>query len=299
MSIQKKKNASAKTAKEEAAHPFDRIREGARDASPALVAVAQWMLRHTAQAATLSIEDIAEACGSSPASVNRLARAAGYAGFSDLKSQLAIVMRATIDPIEKLRDEKGRNALGATAQYVEMGKANLDKLNHENGNNDIADAAKLLSTKGRIYVLGFGLTSHVCGWFADALTPYSHSVSSLSISGGTEQSASRMSTIGKGDVLVAMSLPRYSRDTVHLAKFARERGATVIAIIDSHAAPLANEADLRLFVSAAHPVLPSSYVALQLLCEAIVAEVIRRNPAAVSMAAELAESVSFQLGTTI
>jgi hypothetical protein len=45
--------------------------------------------------------------------------------------------------------------------------------------------------------------------------------------------------------------------------------------------------------------LPSSYVALQLLCEGLVAEVMRRNPAAVSMAAELTESVSFQLGSTI
>ena len=301
MSIQKKTSKAkvSSPSKDNATHPFDRIREGARDASPALTVVAQWMLRHTAQAATLGIEDIAQACGSSPASVNRMARAAGYAGFAELKSELALVMRATIDPIEKLRDEKGKNILGSTAQYVEMGKANLEKLNHENSAADIVEAAKLLSTKGRIYVLGFGLTSHVCAWFADALTPFSHSVSALSVSGGTEQSASRMSTIGKGDVLVAMSLPRYSRDTVHLAKFARDRGAAVIAIVDSHAAPLANEADLRLFVSAAHPVLPSSYVALQLLCEGLVAEVMRRNPAAVSMAAELTESVSFQLGSTI
>jgi DNA-binding MurR/RpiR family transcriptional regulator len=292
-----KKQTIAGTNKE--VHPFDRIREASKAASPALIAVAQWMLRHTAQAATLGIEDIAQSCGSSPASVNRLARAAGYAGFSELKAQLALVMRDTIDPIHKLRGEQDRGAPGSTAQYVAMGQANLEKLKHDNSAEDIAEAAKMLSTKGRIYVLGFGLTAHVCGWLADALTPFSHSVSALSVSGGTEQSASRMSTIGKGDVLIAISLPRYSKDTVHLARFARERGAKVIVIIDSHAAPLANEADLRLFVSAAHPVLPSSYVAVQLLCEAVVGEVMRRNPAAVSMAAELTESVAFQLGSNI
>ena len=94
MSIQKKTSKAkvSSPSKDNATHPFDRIREGARDASPALTVVAQWMLRHTAQAATLGIEDIAEACGSSPASVNRMARAAGYAGFAELKSELALVM---------------------------------------------------------------------------------------------------------------------------------------------------------------------------------------------------------------
>jgi DNA-binding MurR/RpiR family transcriptional regulator len=92
-----------------------------------------------------------------------------------------------------------------------------------------------------------------------------------------------------------ISFPRYSRDTVHLARFAREHGAQVLAIVDSYAAPLANEADLRLFASAAHPVLPSSYVGVQLLCEALVAEVMRRNPRAVAMATELTDSIASQL----
>ncbi|CAN5177676.1 MurR/RpiR family transcriptional regulator [soil metagenome] len=279
-------------------HPFDRIREAIKGAPPALAVVGTWMLRHTAQAATLSITDIAEACGSSPASVNRFARTGGYAGFAELKAQMALVMRDTIDPVQKLRDGQHSSKLTPPDQYVAMGQANIEKLTRDNSDADIAAAAKLLSTKGRIYVLGFGLTTHVCGWLADALTPYSHAVSALSVSGGTEQSASRMSTIGKGDVLVAISLPRYSRDTAKLARFARERGARVLAIIDSHAAPLANEADLRLFVSAAHPLLPSSYVAVQLLCETLVAEVMRRNPASVAMAAELTESIASQIGAT-
>jgi len=276
-------------------HPLDRIRQAAADAPPALAVAAQWMLRHTAQAATLGIEEIARASGSSPASVNRLARAAGYAGFAELKAQLAMEMRATIDPVQKLRDEQHRSKTAPLTQYVAMGQANLEQLMRSNGAKDLEAAAKMLSTKGRIYVLGLGLTSYVCGWLADALTPYSFSVTALGGSGGAELSASRMCNIGKGDVLVAMSFPRYSRDTVHLARFARERGASVLGIVDSHAAPLANEADLRLFVSAAHPMLPSSYVGVQLLCEALVGEVMRRNPKAVALASELTDSIASQL----
>lgn len=287
--------AMAKAGALQAQHPYERIRDGARGAPPAMAAVAEWLLRHSAQAATLGIEDIARECGTSPASVNRFARLVGYSGFSDMKAALALVMRAAIDPVQKLRGEQGRTKQAPPDQYVAMGHANLDQLALTNSSADIEAAAKMLSTRGRIYVLGFGLTTHVCGWLADALTPYSHSVSALSASGGTEQSASRMSTIGKGDVLIAISLPRYSIATVDLARYARERGAKVLVIVDSQAAPLASEADLRLFASSAHPVLPSSYVAVQLLCEMLVAEVMRNNPAAVAMAAELTQSVASQL----
>lgn len=272
-------------------HPLDRIRDAAREAPPALAAAAQWMLLHSAQAATLGIEDIARASGSSPASVNRLSRAAGYTGFLELKAALATVMRAAIDPVQKVRDEQNRSPLAPLAQYVAMGGANLEKMVRDNPEPALFEASKLLATEGRIFVLGFGLTSHIAGWLSDALAPYSHAVIPLSGSGGTEQIASRMSTIGKKDVLIAISLPRYTRDTESLARFARERGAKVLAIVDSHAAPLAREADARLFAPASHPVLPSCYASVQLLCEALVGEVVRRNPKAVEMAAELTESV--------
>lgn len=276
-------------------HPYDQIREAARGAPPALAAVAEWLLRHSAQAAMLGIEEIARECGTSPASVNRFARTAGFAGFTDMKSALTLVMRAAIDPVQKLRDEQARGTLSGPGQYLAMGHANLEQLASANTRQDIQAAAKMLATRGRIYVLGFGMTSHVCGWLADALTPYSHSVWALSVSGGTEQSASRMSTIGKGDLLIAISMPRYSIAIVDLARYARERGARVLAIVDSQAAPLASEADLRLFASAAHPVLPASYVAVQLMCEMLVAELMRNNPEAVAMAAELTQSVASQL----
>ncbi len=276
-------------------HPLDRIREAAHTVPPALAVVAQWMLRNAAQAATIPMQDIARLAGSSAASVNRLARAAGYDGFASLKADMAAAMRDSIDPVNKLREEQHRSRLSQPEQYVAMGCANLEQLTRENNEQTLTNAAKMLHTRGRIYVLGFGLTTHVCGWLADALTPFSYSVTTLAAQGGTEQAASRMSNIGKGDVMVAISMPRYSLDTAKLARIARERGARVLAIVDSHAAPLANEADLRLFASAAHAVLPSSYAAVQLLCEALVAEVMRCNPKAVAHAAELTDVVSWQL----
>lgn len=275
--------------------PLKQIQRAAQTVSPALAGVADWIMRHTAQAATLGIVEIAKASGSSTASINRLARAAGFKGFAELRSALAGQMRAVIDPVQRLRDEKSRKTSDAPARDVAMAYANLERLQLENSPQSVRAAARLLLTRGRIYILGLGLTSHVCNWLSDALTPYSYAVIPLTAYGGYEQCARGLSRIGKDDVLVAVSVPRYSSTTVQLAHFARERGARVLAIVDSPAAPLAGEADLCLFAPASHAVLSSSLVGVQLMCETLFAEVIKLNPDAVALAAEHTESVAAYL----
>lgn len=271
--------------------PLSQIRAVARTVPPALAIVAEWVLRHPAEGATLGIEEIAAQAGTSPASVNRLARAAGYSGFIELKSALASVMRSLVDPVQKLRDEQHRSKLSPPEQYIAMARANLEQLARANPEGSLLAAAKLMNTPGHVYVLGLGLTSHVCAWFADAIQLYVQSVLFVAGPGGTERGAARMSRIGKGDVLVAASLARYSRDTISLARYARDRGASVLAIVDSHAAPLAQEADLLLLAPSSHPMLPASYVALQMVCESLVAEVMRLNPKAVALASERTNSL--------
>ena len=44
--------------------------------------------------------------------------------------------------------------------------------------------------------------------------------------------------VGEGDVVIGVSFPRYSSRTVRAMSFARDRGATTIAITDGEASPL-------------------------------------------------------------
>ena len=45
--------------------------------------------------------------------------------------------------------------------------------------------------------------------------------------------------VGEEDVVIGVSFPRYSSRTVQAISFARDRGATTVAITDSEASPLA------------------------------------------------------------
>ena len=49
--------------------------------------------------------------------------------------------------------------------------------------------------------------------------------------------------VGPGDVLFGISFPRYSKRTLSAMKYARDRGARVIALTDSQLSPLARVAD--------------------------------------------------------
>lgn len=271
--------------------PLDRIREAAPTLPPALAAVAEWLLRNAVQAATLRIEDIAKAAGSSTASVNRLARQAGYDGFIALKADLARDLQAAIGPVQKLRTGLQHEELKPPANHVRIAQANLDQMVRDTPTREVKRAVQKLVKARRVYILGLGLSAHLAHWLSDALAPYVGVVVPLGQSGGTEQSAARLLGVGPGDVLVAMSVPRYSRDTVGLARFAREHGAHVIALVDSPAAPLATAADNVLVAPSEHPLLPSSWVGMQLMNEVLVAEAMRANPQAAQIAADLANSV--------
>lgn len=52
--------------------------------------------------------------------------------------------------------------------------------------------------------------------------------------------------IGPEDVMVAISFPRYSKVTLNTVKFARDRGASIIAITDNELSPVYQMADAAL-----------------------------------------------------
>ena len=52
--------------------------------------------------------------------------------------------------------------------------------------------------------------------------------------------------IGEEDVLIAITFPRYSKVTINTVKFARDRGATIVAVTDNDLSPIYQMADAAL-----------------------------------------------------
>ncbi|WP_373389140.1 MurR/RpiR family transcriptional regulator [Pseudomonas alcaligenes] len=265
----------------------------APDLQPSLRKVADFILRHPLKAATLTIEELAQATGTSPAAVNRLARAMQLGGFSALKTALVATLQDLVSPVDKLRNELAQRSDGSFGLHEQMRIAgsNLGSTANGNSQDTFAAVVEVLAKARRVYILGFGNSAYLAGLAAANLVPYCADAVAVSMEGGNENAAYRLASITAEDALLAISLPRYSLDTLQLARYALERGAKVLAITDSPASPLAPIADHSLFATAEHPVLISSNIAVLALIESLVAAVMTRNKEAVRLAAELTESV--------
>ncbi|WP_460152341.1 MurR/RpiR family transcriptional regulator [Pseudomonas sp. S2_B07] len=272
---------------------MQKLTEIVAELPPSLRKVADFILRHPLKAATLTIEEMAHETLTSPAAVNRLAKALDLGGYSGMKAELVATLQQMVSPVDKLRNELAHRPGGAFGLHEQLQSASSNLATAVTNNHpDTFEAfVTRLTTARKIYILGFGNSVYFAGLAASTLVPFCTDATAISMEGGNENAAYRLAAITDQDVLLAISLPRYSLDTLQLARFANERGASVLAITDSPASPLTGIAEHTLFAPCDHPVLTSSNIAVLALIEGLVAGVMARNKEAVKLATELTESV--------
>jgi DNA-binding MurR/RpiR family transcriptional regulator len=261
--------------------------------SPAHRKAADFVLKHPFQAATMMIDELARAARISVATANRFARVLGIEGYPEFRAELVRTFSATLAPVEKLRAELQRNASVSeiTRASLEQSQRNLQTtLHHEAAANTARAVAAILAAE-RIFTIGFGMSGVLANFAADALSPYCRFAQNAAGEGGAEQAIRRLFRLAAGDAVIGIALPRYSKDTIDLLRFARERGATIIAITDGPSSPVVKNADIVLYVGAEHGVLTSSGVAAFALIEALGAAAARQTKDPLDAATEFSERV--------
>lgn len=263
--------------------------------------IAEHLLRNPVRAAAAGIEELAAAAGTSTATLSRFARGLGFAGYAELRAAVAGAVEEVMQPVEKLRGSLARSGPeGALqAEALEASLSNARAAADGLAGGLLGAAVERIDAARCVYVMGFGLSSHVAGILTLGLQPFRENVVGVVDYGGTEVAAARLAGVGEGDVLVAISLPRYARDAVDLTAFARSRRATVIAVTDAPTSPLAPLADVLLAAPVAHPVLPTATGAAVLVVEALVAAAMVSNPDNVRRAEDLADVLSAYLTTGV
>lgn len=266
---------------------LNRLRQSALEGTPAIRKVGLWIAAHPLRAISLSADEIAEQAQASQSAVNRFATHAGFTGFTELRAALAAELQDAQEPIAKLRQHDEVQA----SHPLACAQAGLLQAAGELDLQVVEQCAHRLLQAHHVYTIGLGMSHYVAGFAASAFMPYVQGATHLSEGGGTEQILRRMSRLGAGDVVLAITVPRYSMDIVTLARFARERGATVVALTDAASSPLVGAADTVLLAPARHSVLSHSYVSVMAVIEALLERVVRLNPQAAAITTELIDTV--------
>ncbi|WP_112663030.1 MurR/RpiR family transcriptional regulator [Microvirga flavescens] len=255
---------------------------------------ADFVLQNPLETVTMTIEGLAERSGASTATVTRFVRALGYGGYSEFRAALSAALRLAMAPVDSLADARSTksSAFSTLVTALKDQVANLEGALAAIDEGTFTRAMEALLRARRIFIIGSGVSHHVAAHLEEGLALYlDANVIFASSRGGPEQALRHITTLGAEDLVLAISVPRYSRGTVDLTNLAKERGAMVLALTDAPSSPLVPIADMTLFAPARNRLLPNSPSATFALADAIITSVARERPDAVEALKELSESL--------
>ncbi len=254
---------------------------------------ADFVLHSPLDTATMTIEGLAERSGTSTATITRFVRALGYASYGDFRAALSAALKVALAPVEALAGARATagSVFATMAATLNGEAANLEEAIATLDEATVNRAIATLLKARRIFIVGYGASHHVGAFLEDGLALYLEADVVFAASrGGPERATNHLLSAGAEDLVIAISLPRYSRATLELAKFAKQRDATLLAITDKPSSPLVALADITLFAPARNNFLPNSPTAAFAVAEALITTLARERPDAVEALKALSEN---------
>ncbi len=240
-----------------------------------------YVLAHRFEAATLAIDELARRAGVSVASANRFARALDYPAWAAFRRHWQAELQPQTPALAKLLRQQQRphtDAAGQVRADLHTAAADLQRCARDLADAPLRELAERLRSARRIAVFGSDVSGYLGGYFASYLSLFRADVQNLAQGGGPGEPFRRLLDLGGEDLLLLLSLPRYSTLTLELADFAAKRGVPVAAITDSPGAPIASRARWLLLAPTTAAVLPTSAAATLALLEGLCAAVAARSP---------------------
>ena len=215
------------------------IQERAATSSKGQRKIANFTLESYDKAAFMTASRLGKKVGVSESTVVRFASELGYDGYPDMQRSLQKMIRnrlTTVQRIEVTNDRLGdQDLLSMVLQSdIEKIRQTLEELDRDNFERAV-DA--IVSAK-KIYIIGVRSSAAIAAFLHFYCNLIFDSVVLVSANTVSEIFESLL-RVGEGDVVIGVSFPRYSSRTVQAMSFARDRGATTVAITDSEASPLA------------------------------------------------------------
>jgi len=256
--------------------------------------VANFFLRNPMRVTVQSVAELAENCKVSTATISRFARNLGFESYSSMRGAIAEILQDVMLPVEKLRNtiEQRKGASSPVSQSLEYAAANIITTNQNLSTQVVSQVVQKVINARTVYVMGFGLSSHLAGLLTLHLAPFSAKVVEVCGYGGNEIAAGHLVNVDELDVLIAISFPRYTMDGIRLTQFAKKHAASIVVITDSPASPLAELADYTLYAKSDQAVLPSSGIAALAVIEALAIALMISDKANVAKAERLTEVIS-------
>lgn len=194
-----------------------------------------------------TVAQVAKRAGTSGPSVVRLAVKLGYDGFVGLQSEVQSELASQLAPARDRIRQSSPKDLVSKVHQVEAD--NLENTLTGLGSDRLRSVVSLLADRDRqIWVYPGTETLPVGIVLSSQLGQLREGVTLLE---GSEVSVSKsLAGLRPGDLLVAVDIARYERSVLSMTRWAKSRGAVLVALTDGPLSPLASPAEHTLFISA-------------------------------------------------
>lgn len=239
--------------------------------------ISNYILENYDKAAYMTASKLGATVKVSESTVVRYAIELGFDGYPEFQHSLQEIVRTRLTSFQRM--EVTNSLIGDGDVLTKVLMSDVEKIKRTLEEIDRAafnDAVESIIGAKNIYIIGIGSASVLARALNLSLRMISDNVKLVMATSGSEIYEQIMS-ISEGDVMVALSFPRYSKRISGAVSFARKSGADVIAITDSPVSPIAAEANQALFAKSDMASFADSLAAPLSLINALVVAVSRKK----------------------
>lgn len=253
--------------------------------------IATFILENYDKAAYMTAAKMGALVGVSESTVVRFATQLGYAGYPEFQRSLQEVIRSKLTSVQRIQVTNSRigdgdvleSVLTADAEKIRRTLEGIDKRSFD-------EAIKKIVGAKNIYIIGVRSSSSLAGFLNFNLRLIFSNVHFVQTTSGSEMFEQLMH-MGEGDVMIAISFPRYSKRIINAVEYAHSVKADVIALTDSPSSPIAEYADQLLTAQSDMASFVDSLVAPLSIINAIIVGVSRVKGEEISRQLEKLEGI--------
>lgn len=205
--------------------------------------IANYILEYYDKAAFMTASKLGKTVGVSESTVVRFAVELGFEGYPSMQKRLQEMVRNKLTSVQRIEVANDRigdqdvvsSVLQSDIDSIRMTAESLDR-------GEMAASVDAILKAKTIYILGVRSSAALASFLNFYFRNIFENVRLVS-STATSEIFEQLLHVGKGDVVIGISLPRYSGRTVKAIQYAKDSGATVIAITDKEEAPAGKVAD--------------------------------------------------------
>lgn len=200
--------------------------------------LAEYIVKNLDKAAYMTAQQLASSSGVSESTAVRFAAELKFSGFHEFQRALKEAARNQLNSIQRM--EIATKRIGSEDVLSSVLKSDVEKILHtleEIDRTQFEAAADALLRAEHIYITGVRSAAALANFTGFYFNLLFDNVKLINTT-GADDIFEQLLRVGERDVVLGMSFPRYSKNTLDALKYAAKCGACVIGITDNIKSPI-------------------------------------------------------------